>query len=517
MPRTLSAVRPLAFALVAVLGALAAAAGCVAYEPIPTSRLGGDTQRDDAANTDAVPGPAQSELNAPDVGYVEPTVTVRLVGHGAVRGVVLRAAGAWAITGDDLSTAFRDCDVVVIGDEAGAVTASRRAHGSVRIAAGKMATTADLLDGAGAIATVRHGTFTIRPDLAGASLQLIATITGKSGALSAKPLDHARPLALGFALPVIVPDPKAEALPVSASMTPGSKGYAVVERVALDDYVAGSLFAEMPPTFADEALKAQAVAIRTYAMYRHIERAIDPTVQPRGFDLYDSVQDLCYRGLHSLPAADRERALRLVGETRGEVMTTRDGRLFLAYFHSTAGGMTSSAEHVFGTFATIGPLAGVAIEADGHSPLDRWTYEVVWVDVRAKLIERGLGDTDSIGWQLRAIEPARADAAGRALAYRLTFDDRAQSIEITSRLFRLAVGAGKQQMASTRCTIDLTVKDKQRVLVMRGRGWGHGVGMSQFGADGLARDRAFNYRQILDTYYPSAIIVPATDRMALGS
>ena len=110
-----------------------------------------------------------------------------------------------------------------------------------------------------------------------------------------------------------------------------------MNELPLEDYVAGSVLGEVSETWGDALLRAQSVAIRTYALHRRA------TAAERGYDVEADTRALVYIGLDGETSAVRD----AVAATRGQVLTY-DGEPILAAFHSTAGGRTASAGEVWG-------------------------------------------------------------------------------------------------------------------------------------------------------------------------
>lgn len=258
-------------------------------------------------------------------------------------------------------------------------------------------------------------------------------------------------------------------------------------RVDVEEYVAGVLFAEMPERFDTAAHRAQAVAVRTYALARTLE----------GKTLRDDQGSQVYQGLDR----ETEEGRRVVLSTRGEVLTW-EGRVFPAYFHSTCGGRTSSARDVFGPNAPAPISASVDCGGCDGTRWSRWRRTLRGEDL-ARLYHGSFGPT--LGARVERTDPSGRvlsleirDAAGevidRPVADRFRNDyNRGRPLDesLLSAWFRLRPGGGGATIAE-------------------GRGFGHGVGLCQYGADGLA-DRGADYREILATYYPGARLERAYD------
>lgn len=252
----------------------------------------------------------------------------------------------------------------------------------------------------------------------------------------------------------------------------------VVNVVDIEEYLAGVLFSEMPASFPDEALKAQAVAARTYARYRldHGEELLRAT---------DA--DQVYGGATRLHARARE----LVAATRGMVLEV-GGQPLCAYFMSTCGGATVDAPLVFRQSPKTG-LVGVPCEWCRESPKYRWTRAMA----TAKLARRvGLKD-------LVAIDVTR-DALGHALRFELRGSSGSKRLEGLD--FRKAWNDGTGKDDQLPSPWARTLEIARGSVRIDGGGYGHGVGLCQYGAAGQARSGR-DWRAIVGHYYRGAKLV----------
>jgi stage II sporulation protein D len=249
-----------------------------------------------------------------------------------------------------------------------------------------------------------------------------------------------------------------------------------VKDLRLEDYVAGVVSGEMPASFPAEALKAQAVAARSYALTRKIEAQ----VAGRAFDIGTGV-------LHQVWAERPSAAARAAADaTAGEVLVSgRDP--VEAYFHAACGGRTESGVAALGR--DLPYLAPVECGKCGGAPGVAWTL------------------------RLSAAELARAAGlAGKATAARVaarTATGRAEKVEVTASGRTAAVGAVdlRQRLGFERLpSLAFDVREDAGAFVLGGRGRGHGAGLCQWGAAALAREGA-SYREILARYYPGTDVV----------
>ena len=251
----------------------------------------------------------------------------------------------------------------------------------------------------------------------------------------------------------------------------------VVNRIDLEDYVAAVLVREVPHDWPVEALQAQAIASRTYAVYQTAQRA------QQDFDLTSDVNSQVYGGR----SAERNRTNRAVDMTRGLVLTYQ-GQIFPAFFHACCGGRTESARELWQI--DLPPLQGRACPFDFDSPHYAWTRTIPLSTVEFRLRAAGL----TVG-TLQRVAGAAWTAGGRLRMVQLV--GTRGSTTLAAKAFRAALGL--DVMKSTFVT--LRVHEGQ--LIIQGRGWGHGVGLCQWGARGMA-NAGYSSTEILQYYYPGA-------------
>ncbi len=260
----------------------------------------------------------------------------------------------------------------------------------------------------------------------------------------------------------------------------GSQGMVVVNELDLETYLVGVLAAEMPLSFPEEALKAQVIAARTYALYRVV------TGQDTRYDVKSDVSSQVYRGSDSEGARVRE----LVQATRGMVLTY-DWHLFPTYYHSTCAGHTTSPATVWGG-ETVLPLSGGRCGYCTDSPYAHWEVRLSGQEVLTALAAEGITLDEVV-----AIHPDKDDA-GYARTVRIVGGGETVGVEAT----RLRQALGWQKLPSTA----FSVKKRGDEFIFRGRGFGHGVGLCQWGAQGLAEAGA-DASRVLVFYYPGSRLV----------
>jgi len=255
----------------------------------------------------------------------------------------------------------------------------------------------------------------------------------------------------------------------------------VINRLPLDDYLYGVLYHEVSHRWPMEVLKAQAIAARTFALYQVRQNKLQP------YDLRSDVYSQVYGGRTS----EKWSTTRAVNLTRGKVLTY-NGEIFPSYYHATCAGHTEDAVNLWNI--DMPPLKGVPCDFCKDSPHYRWTKDIPLQAIRDKLSDNG----HKIG-RIAAVSIISKNASGRVDKLEIR-DEAGTSIVLTGKDFRQIMGPN--EMRSTK--FDATVKEGG--LVIYGLGWGHGVGMCQWGAYGMAR-RGKKAEEILKYYYPGAEVV----------
>jgi len=251
--------------------------------------------------------------------------------------------------------------------------------------------------------------------------------------------------------------------------------------VGIEDYVAGVLFAEMPPNFPVEALKAQAVAARTYARFR-LDHG-EPLLRATDADQVYGGADGRY-----------EQARRIVAETRGTILET-GGQPLCAYFMSTCGGATIDGAAIF-PGATRDGLVAVPCNWCRASPKYRWTRTLALSDLERRL-----------GVSANSIEriASRNDELGHSLAFEVSGRSGARTFSAPDfrRLWNVNATSDTEKLPSFWFQ---SMVINRRMLTVNGAGYGHGVGLCQWGAAGLAASGR-DWRDILHYYYRGAELV----------
>jgi stage II sporulation protein D len=310
---------------------------------------------------------------------------------------------------------------------------------------------------------------------------------------------------------------------------PDGRSFEAINLVPLEPYLAGVVGREMPSSWEPQALRAQAIAARTYALFTKNRFGAG-----RNYDVRRTQASQVYGGL----AAESPQAWEAVDHTCGQVLVAlertarsleradlgsqitddqaeshppsedrnpRPYGLFPAYYSSTCGGHTSSSATVFGD--SFGPLRAVACPyCRGVARPEDLDWPTVSFD-RATVTRRLLARYPKLGalgeiTDLRPVEQSSSEPFSRLSKIRLT-GSTGQMDTLRAEDLRLTLDPSGRKIKSTACRI---VPWGDGWAFVSGRGWGHGVGMCQCGAQGMAR-QGRDAEDILQHYYPGAELV----------
>ncbi len=249
----------------------------------------------------------------------------------------------------------------------------------------------------------------------------------------------------------------------------------VVNSLAMDEYLIGVVPCEIPPGWESEALKAQAVAARTYAYYHLASNQGSSAI----YDLDATTNSQVYRGI----SVETDRTTAAVVETSGRIISY-NSRPILSYFHSTCGGKTIDDRYVWSR-SNMDYLDGVTCGFCEDSTKYTWRSVLTLDEIRSYLSKK-----QSIAGKIRNITFKRKDDRVTDV---IIIHDRGK-ITLSGNNFRLLFPSEKMR------SLYFTSVKNGRSLVLSGRGWGHGVGMCQWGARGMAL-RGYAYPDILGHYY----------------
>jgi stage II sporulation protein D len=200
-----------------------------------------------------------------------------------------------------------------------------------------------------------------------------------------------------------------------------------------------------------------------------------------------SVADQAYKGSDAWSIA----ANRAIDATKGEILTFRE-KVFPAYFHSESGGRTTTIPYVWPKKENFEVIESVKDPYSVYSPYQNWQSRLSPWEISEAFRKAGY----NFG-EIRTLQILKRDPTGRAILINIIGSPAIKSFNGND--FRLILGW--KNLKST--WFDLSFQDGK--FVFTGHGFGHGVGMSQWGAKAMA-EKGYNYRQILKFYFPKAEI-----------
>ena len=250
-----------------------------------------------------------------------------------------------------------------------------------------------------------------------------------------------------------------------------------IKTIKIEEYLRGVLPKEMSPSFNGEALKAQAVAARTFALKNRKRH------QAEGYDLCNTTHCQVYNGLSDA----HERTDWAIDETFGEVLFYND-KLIEAFFHTDSGGMTENAVDVWGT-----EFPYLRASTEVKTKTMPWTVKFSLKDFSKKLADNNkkVGDIKSVKVTKLDIGKAAADRSKSGRVKELTVVGKTAQVKLTGNEMR-SIFALKSTL------FDIAISGDE--VVINGYGWGHGIGLSQYGAEAFA-ETGSTYDQILAHYY----------------
>jgi stage II sporulation protein D len=247
----------------------------------------------------------------------------------------------------------------------------------------------------------------------------------------------------------------------------GASSFNVINTLNIEDYLLSVVPSEMPSGWPQEALRAQAVAARTYAYANIGKHGKD------GYDVKDTTDDQVYSGVK----AEANSSNLAVASTRNVVMTY-EGKAICAYFHSASGGTTESAENVWGKEL---PYLKAVPDYDNRSPHALWTKNFTVEQLESSL-------APNLGQLLSVL-----------VLYRTSSQRANQVLLVGSQGSELTSGEAIRRALKLPST-NFNVNPVPDGYSFEGHGFGHGLGLSQWGARSLA-EQGYNAAQILTYYY----------------
>ena len=323
---------------------------------------------------------------------------------------------------------------------------------------------------------------------------------------------------------------------ITAVLNSDKKTLNIVNVLPLESYLYGVVAKEIIPLWPDEAIKAQTVAARSFALYQ-INNAAYPN-----FDIKANEMGQVYGGI----GAEHANTNKIIDATRGMV-AVYDGQPIQAFFHSTSGGYTESSANVWGKAV---PYLQAVKDYDQDSPNFSWEKTFTRDELQRILAQAGYKTGPLEGIRLSARKEAPMHTSDRGISGRVkqvTFKGKTASVTLDgtkvrsllgldSTLFDIYVGInrpdyievpilnqygmeigkkkipiktsdkGKNLYTGSVGDLRLLSDVKEEKIFISGNGWGHGLGMSQWGARGMALAAAAKgeknyYKKILEHYY----------------
>ena len=311
----------------------------------------------------------------------------------------------------------------------------------------------------------------------------------------------------------------------------------VVNRLPLEDYLASVLPAKTMVVWPDEVIKAQAVAARSYAMYK-MEQS------KNAYALLATDKELPYEGTGK--RIEKSAVTKLIQATKGQYLADAYGRAIEAVTTSSTGGRTESALNLWGT--PVSYLQSVE-DYDSDSPEYTWERRVTPALLEGLLAQRGYATGKLTSIRLSPLDDAGVDRtptgrvkyiilSGEAATVKISGDELVELLGLNSALFELETGTPVPEtlkvpiedyygMEIGSKDIDIKVNEskkpvwknlvrsyhllgggKEEKIIFHGKGKGSGLGLSAWGARGLANaDAKATYKTILVHYYPGAKLV----------
>jgi len=288
----------------------------------------------------------------------------------------------------------------------------------------------------------------------------------------------------------------------TVELLPRGDGIDVVNELATDAYLYG--LAEVPQSWPEAVLDAQVIAARTYA-WRSVQRGTF-----RDYDICATVACQVFRGAEILLGTNGDRWRGAVDRTSGQVLL-HEGEPILARYFSTSGGRTYANEEVFPSSGAFPYLRAIADPYDTLSPLHRWEVRFDRDDFDAILAEgrtlavtvpfasiERLGPADDPRAEVRITGRDGRSVTVRAIVLRDFVSSRAA--ELFPERYPSLRADGARALPSTIPTTRYDIEVSGSEVVLHGLGWGHGVGMGQWGAHARALEGQ-SASQILAAYY----------------
>lgn len=293
------------------------------------------------------------------------------------------------------------------------------------------------------------------------------------------------------------------------------QGIVMINEVSMETYLKYVLPSEMPRNFGEEALKAQAVCARTYA-YTHMN---NQSYAKYGANIDDTTNFQAYHNTYRTPETDAA-----VEATAGEVATS-NGELIFCYYFSTSPGVTNNL--VSWEKEDVEYLSCAGLEFSNGLDLTKdadfsrfMTQQVVSYDAISNFYRwKAVLDVSTIRdkgkGKLKNITVKQRNAGGYITELELKYENTVEVLKHENKI-RKVLGEYMREviMQNEQVRTDLSMLpsacfevllNADGEIVLRGGGHGHGIGMSQYGARGMA-EKGYNYKEILEYYYDNVVV-----------
>ena len=319
----------------------------------------------------------------------------------------------------------------------------------------------------------------------------------------------------------------------------GKNTLTAVNVVGLEEYLYGVVPAEMPSTWHAEALKAQAVCARSYALVKAGYGGKSDA--KKGYKIVDTVSSQVYKGY----LAESVKANKAIDDTKGE-MVCYDNKVVAAYFFSTSGGSTEASKEVWAVDLPYLQSVPDSYESDAEKEL--WQVFMTKAEMNSLLAGQGVTSTN-----IQDISIVRYSDSGRVNALKLTGQNRSLTLQgttvrtvlnlystkfkivrqgdvpdkvsvlsadgmTTGRISEMYIASAEGttkapeelsqyivQSADNLWNYPRTAPDSADEIMFAGMGYGHGVGLSQYGAKGMA-EAGYSYKEIVEYYFTGASV-----------
>lgn len=246
----------------------------------------------------------------------------------------------------------------------------------------------------------------------------------------------------------------------------------VVNVLPIEEYLASVVPSEMSPSWPMDALKAQAVCARTFAIKEKISKSNDL------FDVVATTNSQAYKGM----SVEHQRTNQAIQETKGQILTYKSEPI-QSFFHANSGGFTEDSESVWGrSLPYLKPVASPYCKEDsGYAWKKFYSFESLSLAFQ----KLGLGE-------ISELEILNRTQSNRIESVRLVGTEK--SVQLSGNEFRKMLGF------TSLPSLRFAVTKLENGFEMKGFGKGHGVGLSQWGSMGMAKEQ-YTYKEILAHYF----------------